>query len=107
MVLRDETPCITLGSMGGDAQPQIHIQLRSAMIDFEKNAQQAVSVPGWRSGRFQVVSGVTSTKLPWQAGVDAYLTRDMIEDMPLENRIWAQVALRLDLLGHRTTLTGP
>jgi gamma-glutamyltranspeptidase len=107
MVLRDGTPSIALGSMGGDAQPQIHVQLLSAMIDFGRNVQQAISAPRWRSGRFQVLSGATHTELSGQAGVDAHLTRDIIEAVHIENRIPADVALALDQLGHHTTLAGP
>lgn len=31
----------------GDVQPQIHVQLSSAMIDFQRNVLQAVSASRW------------------------------------------------------------
>ena len=34
MVLRDGHPHMAVGTMGGDAQPQIHVQLLMAMLDF-------------------------------------------------------------------------
>jgi gamma-glutamyltranspeptidase len=42
----------TLGCMGADGQPQIHLQAYVAMIDFGLDAQQAVAAPRWLSGRF-------------------------------------------------------
>ncbi len=39
----------------GDAQPQIHVQLPSAMIDFQRNVQQAVSASRWSQGCFLVI----------------------------------------------------
>jgi gamma-glutamyltranspeptidase/glutathione hydrolase len=41
-----------LGCMGADGQPQIHLQAYVGLIDFGLNAQQAVEVPRWLSGRF-------------------------------------------------------
>lgn len=42
----------TLATRGRVARPQIHVQLHSAMIDFEVNVQPAISAPRWhtRSG---------------------------------------------------------
>jgi gamma-glutamyltranspeptidase len=39
----------TLATRGMVAQPQIHVQLLSAMIDFELNVQQAISAPRWHT----------------------------------------------------------
>src|SRR5205085_5860043 len=55
MVLRNGAPYMALGSMGGDTQPQIHVQLLSAMIDFGLNVQQAIAAPRWRSGPMKVI----------------------------------------------------
>src|SRR2546421_931987 len=54
MVLRNDMPYMALGSMGGDGQPQIHVQLLSAMIDFGLNPQQAIAAPRWRSMNYNV-----------------------------------------------------
>jgi gamma-glutamyltranspeptidase len=40
-------PWVVAGSMGGDAQPQIHAQLVSAMVDGGVDIRTAVSAPRW------------------------------------------------------------
>ena len=40
------------GCMGADGQPQIHLQVYTAVIDFGLDLQQAVESPRWLSGRF-------------------------------------------------------
>jgi gamma-glutamyltranspeptidase/glutathione hydrolase len=108
MVLRDGTPYMALGSMGGDAQPQIHVQLLSAMLDFGLNVQQAIAAPRWRSGRIRInpLSGKQDL-IPGQRGVDEHLERDMTEMVMMENRFPQGVPLLLDILGHRTHIVGP
>ena len=41
-----------VGCMGADGQPQIHLQVYTAMIDWGLDVQQAVDAPRWLSGRF-------------------------------------------------------
>ncbi len=107
MVLRGGRPAIVLGSMGGDAQPQIHVQLLSAMIDFGHNAQKAISAPRWRSGRFRSGAVGGELELAGQANVDEYLGTAVSEAVVLEDRFPSGVALALDLLSHRTIIHGP
>ncbi len=107
MVLRRDRPVIVLGSMGGDAQPQIHVQLLSAMIDFGHNPQQAISAPRWRSGRFRSGTAGGELELAGQAGIDEYLGTAVSEAVVLEGRFPSGVALALDLLGHRISIHGP
>jgi gamma-glutamyltranspeptidase len=107
MVLRDEVPYMALGSMGGDAQPQIHVQLLSAIIDFGKNVQQAIAAPRWRSGVMPI--GTTRTQqdlIHFQRGVDGYGQRSVTEVVMLENRFPRDVSFLLDMLGHRTIVEG-
>jgi len=108
MVLRDGTPYIVVGTMGGDAQPQIHVQLLSAMLDFGFNVQQAITAPRWRSGRIRInpLSGKQDI-IPGQRGVDGHLERNIAEVVMLESRIPEGVPYLLDVLGHRTTIVGP
>jgi gamma-glutamyltranspeptidase len=49
MLFRDERvgPWIVVGSMGGDAQPQIHAEFVSAVIDGGLDIAQAVAAPRW------------------------------------------------------------
>ena len=45
MVTRDGKPWLTFGVMGGDMQPQGHVQVLVNLIDFGMNVQQAGEVP--------------------------------------------------------------
>jgi gamma-glutamyltranspeptidase/glutathione hydrolase len=42
----------TVGCMGADGQPQIHLQAYTAMLDHGYDIQEAVEAPRWLSGRF-------------------------------------------------------
>lgn len=108
MVLRKGVPYMALGSMGGDAQPQVHVQLLSAMIDFGLNAQQAVSAPRWRSGRFRMNATTRQQEfLHGQCGPDEGRDGNTADTVLIERRFPGGVALALDLLGHRTIIEGP
>jgi len=107
MVLRNGTPYIALGSMGGDAQPQIHVQLLTAMLDFGLNVQQAISAPRWRSGRFQIVPIGRELELPGQSAIEEHLGTNVAEIVALERRFPSGTPLALELLGHRTLIEGP
>lgn len=48
MVLRDGSPSLVFGSMGGDAQAQVHAQVLGAIIDDGADPQAAISAPRWR-----------------------------------------------------------
>ncbi len=102
MVFKNGVPHIALGSMGGDAQPQIHVQILSAIIDFGLNVQQAITAPRWRSGRVRVASPHKGRKVSGQRGVDEHLEGNIVEAVMMERRFMSGVALELDLLGHRT-----
>jgi gamma-glutamyltranspeptidase len=47
ITLKDGEPHIVLGSMGGDGQPQTHIQILSSIIDYGANIQEAIYLPRW------------------------------------------------------------
>jgi gamma-glutamyltranspeptidase/glutathione hydrolase len=47
MLFRDGRPWVVVGSMGGDAQPQIHAQVVSALVDARVDVATAVSRPRW------------------------------------------------------------
>lgn len=47
MLLRDGRPWVVLGSMGGDAQPAIHAQVVSALVDGGVDVSTAVAAPRW------------------------------------------------------------
>ena len=52
MAKRDGKLWSVLGCMGADGQPQIQMQLYSAMIDFGLDIQEAIETPRFLSGRF-------------------------------------------------------
>ncbi len=47
MLFRDGRPWVVVGSMGGDAQPQIHAQVVSALVDGGVDVATAVARPRW------------------------------------------------------------
>jgi gamma-glutamyltranspeptidase len=51
---RDGRLWSVLGCMGADGQPQIQLQLYSAMIDFGLDIQEAIEMPRFLSGRFSL-----------------------------------------------------
>lgn len=105
MVLRGGQPYLALGTMGGDAQPQVHVQLLTDMLDFGLNPQQAVAAPRWRSGRMRVgTAGRRADHLPGQRGVDEHLRSDIAEVAIFERRFPGGIPLLLELLGHRVVL---
>lgn len=48
MVLRDGSPTLVFGSMGGDAQAQVHAQLLTQIVDDGADPQAAIDTPRWR-----------------------------------------------------------
>ena len=47
MLFRDGRPWVVAGSMGGDAQPQIHAQVVSALVDGGVDVATRVGAPRW------------------------------------------------------------
>jgi len=107
MVLRNGVPYMALGSMGGDGQPQIHVQLLSAMIDFGMNPQQAIAAPRWRSIRYSVDMAGKRKEMTGQRGLDEGTRGNTIEMVLLEERFLSGIPLELDLLGHRIIVGQP
>ena len=48
MILKDERPWLSYGVMGGDVQPQGHLQVAINLIDFNMNVQEAIEAPRYR-----------------------------------------------------------
>ncbi|HCI79090.1 MAG TPA: gamma-glutamyltransferase [Ktedonobacter sp.] len=47
MALRNGRPAMVFGTMGGDGQPQIHLQVYTDVARFGLNIQEAIEVPRW------------------------------------------------------------
>jgi gamma-glutamyltranspeptidase/glutathione hydrolase len=54
MVLRNGLPELVFGTMGGDGQPQIQIQLLHHIYDRGMNVQAALDMPRWICGRHTI-----------------------------------------------------
>jgi gamma-glutamyltranspeptidase / glutathione hydrolase len=48
MILKDDQPWLSFGVMGGDVQPQGHLQVAINLIDFQMNVQEALEAPRYR-----------------------------------------------------------
>jgi gamma-glutamyltranspeptidase/glutathione hydrolase len=48
MAFRDQAPWLVFGSMGGDAQTAVHVQLLTHLIDRAADPRDALSAPRWR-----------------------------------------------------------
>ncbi|HZJ26774.1 MAG TPA: gamma-glutamyltransferase family protein [Acidimicrobiia bacterium] len=83
MVMRDDEPWLVFGSMGGDAQAQVHAQVLARRIDDRADIQAAIHAPRWR------------------------LEPDDWATMRIEDRVPADVAERLTALGHRVRTVAP
>lgn len=73
--------------MGADGQPQIQVQLYSAMIDFGLDIQEAIEMPRFLSGRFGLGEA-----------------RDTLH---LESRFPAKTITALEQRGHFVNRWGP
>ena len=50
MAFRDGRPALLFGTMGGDGQPQTHMQVLSNLIDYGMDLQAAIEAPRWLHG---------------------------------------------------------
>jgi gamma-glutamyltranspeptidase/glutathione hydrolase len=77
-------PWVVLGSMGGDIQPQIHLQLVSALVDGGGTVADAVAVPRW------AVEAAAAVAPPLAVSV--------------ESRVDATIVAELERRGHRVAV---
>jgi len=92
-VTRDGKPWLSFGVMGGDMQPQGHVQILCNIVDFGMNVQEAGDAPRWYH---------TGSSTP---------TGDVMDDggiVALESGIGAETRRELARMGHRIRyLVGP
>ena len=85
LALRAGRPAVVFGTMGGDGQPQTHLQVYTALARFGANIQAAIELPRW-------VHGATTN-----GG----------ESLQLESRFPAATVADLRQRGHTITELGP
>src|SRR5258706_1029887 len=59
LALRDGQPAVVFGTMGGDGQPQTHLQVYAALARYGRNIQAAIEQPRWVHGVEQPGEGET------------------------------------------------
>jgi gamma-glutamyltranspeptidase / glutathione hydrolase len=89
-LLRDGAPLMSFGVMGGDMQPQGHVQVLTNIIDFGMNVQEAGDAARWRH--------YGSTEPTGEA-------REGSGTVALETGFSPETRKALETMGH--TLTGP
>ena len=92
IIIRNGQPFMTLGTPGGDSQPQSNLQVLTNVIDFGLNIQEAVEAP-----RF---CGYSFPRSPWPH--ESYPNQLGVED-----RVPAATLDQLRDLGHRVEPAGP
>ncbi len=92
MVLRDGEPELVFGTMGGDGQPQIQVQLLHYIYERGLNVQQALDMPRWIFGRHPGAGP--------SGAADA-------EGVLIESRFDPRLAAYLRERGHRLSELGP
>ena len=92
IILKDGQPFMTLGTPGGDSQPQSNLQVFSNMVDFGMNVQEAVEAP-----RF---CGYSFPQSPWPH-------RDYPNRLEIEGRVSQALVDALDDLGHQVEVAEP
>ena len=92
IILKDGQPFMTLGTPGGDSQPQCNLQVFNNIVDFGLEVQEAVEAP-----RF---CGYSFPQSPWPH-------RYYPNRLTLEGRISGDLADALRGLGHDVEVVGP
>lgn len=92
IILKDGEPFMTLGTPGGDSQPQSNLQTLCNVIDFGMNVQEAVEAP-----RF---CGYSFPQSPWPHEEYPNL-------LEMEGRVSQEVVDALNDKGHQVKVIGP
>lgn len=92
IILKDGEPFMTLGTPGGDSQPQSNLQTLCNIIDFGMNVQEAVEAP-----RF---CGYSFPQSPWPHEEYPNL-------LEIEGRVSPDVVDSLNDKGHQVKVIGP
>lgn len=81
-VTRDGKPWLCFGVMGGDMQPQGHVQILCNLIDFGMNTQEAGDAPRYYHTGSSEPTGTTMTNGGWvalESGIGHDIRRDLAQ----------------------------
>lgn len=92
MLLRDGKPSLVFGTMGGDGQPQVQLQLLHHVVESGLDVQRALDLPRW------VLGGYTPSERPDHAPTESVL---------VESRFEPELIAALERRGHRVDALGP
>ncbi len=92
MFLRDGVPEIVFGTMGGDGQPQIQVQLLHNLFERGLDVQRALDAPRWVYGRPNIPGRPELTSA---------------EAVVVESRMPAEIVAGLERRGHHVAAIGP
>jgi gamma-glutamyltranspeptidase/glutathione hydrolase len=87
LAFRNQRVWLMFGCMGADGQPQIHLQVYSALLDHGLGLPAAIEAPRWLAGRFAI--------------------GDPREVLNVEARIPPETRKALEARGHAVNLFGP
>ncbi len=89
MVMRDGLPDLVFGSMGGDAQAQVHAQLLVAVVDEGCDPQVAIDRPRWRVEPWD-----------WKVRIEADADPDLVAGLAARGHDLVEVIARDTGMGH-------
>lgn len=92
IIMKGDKPYMTLGTPGGDSQPQSNLQVFTNIIDFEMDIQEAVEAPRY--------CGYSFPRSPWPH-------REFANRLDLESRINPEVIAVLGDKGHKVDAIAP
>ena len=106
-VMKDGKPFMAFGLMGGDMQPQGHVQVITDMIDFGMNVQQAGDAARWRhygnaepTGEPSEGIGTVEMETGFAPGVKQELARRGYKIVPGTGAFGGYEAIQLDPTNH-------
>lgn len=93
MLLRDGQPVMLFGAMGGEGQPQTHAALVTRVVDFGRDAAQAVAAPRWVAGR---AWGAATSGL----AIESRFPPEVVRELERRGHAVRVVAAHDELTGH-------
>ncbi len=84
MIFKDQKPFLVMGTMGGEGQPQTHIQVISNIIDFGMDVQESIEAPRWMSTSFKT-------------------NQHYVDILIVEKRVSQKVVAKLESMGHKVS----